>query len=269
MCAKMSMIPPQLRHGHDEAPWLVGGYASQETRRIADRHSHHRGQILGVITGVMGLRTDRTYWLIGPGQALWLPPGISHTARSHGAIGGWSLFVSQPRCAEIASEPFMVRGTPLMTAQAERLSRRTYDGLWDPGLARLAETFWDEFLSQPHATLSLPLPADHRLRRVTEALSAQPGDQRPQAAWADLAAMSLRSFVRHFSAETGLPFSVWRQRLRLLNAQEQLARGDLVTEVALSVGYESLGAFASTFRRVTGYSPSAYARMCRPDRTPI
>ena len=265
MCAKVTMFPPQLTTAHDEAPWLVGGYVKQETRRVAGRHSHHRGQILGTVTGVMGLRTDKDYWLVGPGQALWLPPGLSHTARSHGAIGGWSLYVGLQRCADLPSEPFLVQGTPLMNAQAERLSRRTFDGLWDQRLARLAETFWDEFLSQPHATLSLPLPSDRRLRRVADALSEHPGDQRSQEAWAGFAGMSLRSFVRHFSGETGLPFSVWRQRVRILNAQEQLARAELVTEVALSVGYESLGAFAATFRRLTGYSPSEYSRMCRSE----
>jgi AraC-like DNA-binding protein len=265
MCAKVTMIPPKLNDAHDGAPWLVGGYVSQDTRHVADRHNHQRGRILGIMTGVMGLRTDKNYWLIGPGQALWLPPGLSHTARSHGAIGGWNLYVGLQRGAELPSEPFLVRGTPLMNAQAERLSRRTFEGFWDQRLARLAETFWDEFLSQPHATLSLALPSDRRLRRVAKALSEDPGDQRSQEAWAGLAGMSLRSFVRHFSAETGLPFSVWRQRLRILNAQELLARAEPVTKAALSVGYESLGAFAATFRRLTGYSPSEYSRMCRPE----
>ncbi|MDE1174293.1 MAG: helix-turn-helix transcriptional regulator [Parvibaculaceae bacterium] len=263
MYAKLTMVPPQLNNEHDEAPWLVGGYARQETRRVADRHSHQRGQILGIMAGVMGLRTDKDYWLIGPGQALWLPPGLPHTASSHGAVGGWSLYVGLQRCGDLPSAPFLVQGTPLMNAQADRLSRMTFEGLWNPPLARLAETFWDEFLSRPHATLSLPLPSDRRLRRVAEALSEHPGDPRSQEAWAGFAGMSLRSFVRHFSGETGLPFSVWRQRVRILNAQEQLARAEPVTEVALSVGYESLGAFASTFRRLTGYNPGEYSRLCR------
>lgn len=263
MCAKATMFPPQLNAEDDTAPWLVGGYVKQETRRVFARHSHRRGQILGVTAGVMGIRTDASYWLVGPGQALWLPPDLPHTARSHGAIGGWSLYIGLPRCADLPSEPFIVQGTLLMNAQAERLSRQTFDGRWDPPLARLAETFWDEFLVQPRARLSLPSPVDPRLRRVTEALMEDPADPRPQAVWAALAGFSLRSFVRHFSAETGLPFSAWRQRLRVANAQERLARGDAVTAVALGVGYDSIGAFATVFRRLTGHSPSDYARLCR------
>lgn len=62
-----------------------------------------------------------------------------------------------------------------------------------------------------------------------------------------------------------MQFSAWRQRLRILNAQEKLARGD---HVAAAVGYESLGAFAAAFKKNTGYSPSAYAQRCRAKATP-
>lgn len=75
--------------------------------------------------------------------------------------------------------------------------------------------------------------------------------------------MSVRSFVRHFGTETGMPFTAWRQRLRILNAQERLARGEAVTSVAFDVGYESPGAFAAIFRKITGHSPAAYMKLCR------
>lgn len=65
-----------------------------------------------------------------------------------------------------------------------------------------------------------------------------------------------------------MQFSAWCQRLRILNAQEKLARGDHVTHVAAAVGYESLGAFAAVFKKNTGCSPSAYAQRCRAKATP-
>ncbi len=257
------MLPQRLEGGSDDQPWLVGGLVEQQTRQVADRHDHDRGQILGTLSGVIGMKTDRSYWLIGPGQAVWLPPGLPHAARSHGAFSGWSLYIEVQRCGRLPADPFLVRSTPLMTAQAERLSRRTFDGSWDVSLARLAETFWDEFLAQPHKTLSLPLPFDRRLRRVADAIGEHPADQRSQEEWAAIAGLSLRSFVRHFTSETGLPFSIWRQRMRILAAQERLSRAEPVTEVALGVGYESLGAFSATFRRLTGCSPGEYARLSR------
>ncbi len=265
MCAKSSLIPSATECPDADLPWLLGSRMQQATRRIADLHAHSRGQIFGIGHGVMAMRTEKACWLVGPGQALWLPPLLQHRARSHGAIRGWSLFVDQNRSRILPADPFLMRGTPLLIAQAERLSQCSSGEVWNDVLARLAETFWDEFLSLPQASVSLPLPQDARLRRVADALNENPADGREQQDWADEASMSVRSFVRHFRAETGMPFSAWRQRLRILNAQERLASGATVTGAALGVGYESLGAFNATFRKITGYPPSAYAKLCRSD----
>lgn len=263
MCAILSLIPSCMKSPDPDIPWLLGGHMQQNTRRVKDLHSHNCGQILGIGYGVMGVRTDKAYWLIGPGQALWLPPCLCHTARSHGGVCGWSLFIDRARSTMLPAQPFLVRGTPLLIAQAERLSHCTSDKSWNNIHARLAESFWDEFLSLPRASVSLPLPTDGRLRRVVDALSENPADTREQADWANEASMSVRSFVRHFGVETGMPFTAWRQRLRILNAQERLARGETVTSVALEVGYESPGAFSAIFRKITGHSPSAYMKLCR------
>ncbi|MFS8371017.1 helix-turn-helix domain-containing protein [Acetobacter indonesiensis] len=41
-----------------------------------------------------------------------------------------------------------------------------------------------------------------------------------------------------------------------------MARGERVTSVAPNVGYESPGAFAALFRKITGHSPAAYIKLC-------
>lgn len=263
MCANSFMTPIAADRPDAGTPWLLGGHMKQDTRRIAERHAHARGQIFGIESGVMAIRTEHAYWLIGPGQCLWLPPHIPHEARSHGAVAGWSLYVSAAKCSGLPDEPFLAGGTRLLTALADRLSHDADETRWDAQISRLAECFWHEFLTAPRASVSLPFPKSEQLCRVANTLSDNPADSRDQKDWAKLAAMSLRSFVRHFTLETGLPFSAWRQRLRILNAQEKLARGESVASVALDVGYESLGAFATAFHKNTGYRPSDYARLCR------
>lgn len=200
-------------------------------RQIAERHAHERGQIFGIESGVMAIRTEHAYWLIGPGQCLWLPPHISHEARSHGTVAGWSLYVSAARCSGLPDGPFLAGGTRLLTA--------------------------------PRAAAFLTFPKSEQLCCVASTLSDNPADPRDQKDWTQLAAMSLRSLVRHFRLETDLLFSVWRQRLRILNAQEKLACGESGASVALDVGDESLGAFTTAFHKNTGYRPSDYARLCR------
>ncbi|NHN92770.1 AraC family transcriptional regulator [Acetobacter sicerae] len=243
--------------------WLSGSPIKQTDRRTTDLHVHEKGQIFVVESGVMAVMIQNSYWLIGPGQLLWLPPGFVHEARSHGAIAGWSLYISAERYSSVAHRPFLADCTRLLMAQVERLSQNAKEAAWQDSFTRLAESFWDEFLSIPRHSASLPFPEDARLKRVAEALSTTPSDSRGQQEWADMAGMSLRSFIRHFTADTGMQFSVWRQRLRILHAQERLARRERVTDVAAAVGYESLGAFAAAFRKGTGYSPSVYAQRCR------
>ncbi|NSL93107.1 helix-turn-helix transcriptional regulator [Acetobacter syzygii] len=246
-----------------DIPWLWGHIVRQIKRRVTKRHVHENGQIFIVESGVMAVMTQGAYWLVAPGQVLWLPCGLVHEARSHGAITGWSLYIAKDKSAGLDQTPFLADSTRLLTAQVERLSHHIEKTPWNAAMRRLADCFWDELLSIPRQSVSLPFPKDERLKRVTKALSTTPADPRTQQAWAYMAGMSLRSFIRHFTADTGLQFSVWRQRLRLLNAQERLARGERVTDVAASVGYNSLGAFATAFQKSTGYTPSTYAHHCR------
>jgi len=72
-------------------------------------------------------------------------------------------------------------------------------------------------------------------------------------------ALSERSLRRHLRAETGLGFRELACQVRVLRAMELLGSGrHSVTETALAVGFESLSAFAKSFRRVAGESPRAF-----------
>lgn len=208
----------------------------------------------------MVFHTERACWSVGPGQVLWLPPNQPHEARSHGAMAGWTLYLHPSRCHVLPDSPFISEGTPLLNAQAERLARITQTDAISAVTSRLAESFWDEWIALPRHVSALPIPSDARLRRVTDHLETTSGDNRSQSDWASLAGMSLRSFVRHFKADTGTGFASWLQKWRMIEAQQRLARGERVTEVALAVGYESIGAFSAAFRRSTGYRPSQFAK---------
>lgn len=62
--------------------------------------------------------------------------------------------------------------------------------------------------------------------------------------------MSIRTFSRFFRAQTGMPFSQWRQRACVVLALALLAEGCSVTQVAMEMGYDSSAAFSTMFRRV-------------------
>jgi AraC-like DNA-binding protein len=90
------------------------------------------------------------------------------------------------------------------------------------------------------------------------AVADEPGQPADLGAIASQAALSERSFERHFQAETGLSFRAWRQQARLLKAVEWLSLGLQVGAVSDRLGYEQPSAFVASFRKAFGVTPSKY-----------
>ena len=128
----------------------------------------------------------------------------------------------------------------------------------DSPQARLMQVILDQIPAQPVATLSLPMPSDSRLLRITRGLIANPGDARGLADWAQIVGASQRTLNRRFQDQTAMSFRDWRQQCRLLRGLEMLAAGDNVTRVALELGYEHSSAFIAMFRRCLGTTPLRY-----------
>jgi transcriptional regulator GlxA family with amidase domain len=74
-------------------------------------------------------------------------------------------------------------------------------------------------------------------------------------------ALSRAHFIRSFRAAFGETPHRYLQRRRIERAMALLRETDRpVTEVALEVGFQSLGTFSRTFHEVVGESPRAYRR---------
>ncbi|MFD0552839.1 helix-turn-helix transcriptional regulator [Streptomyces rectiviolaceus] len=101
-------------------------------------------------------------------------------------------------------------------------------------------------------------PKDPRAREVAEALAADPSDGRPLEAWGRAVGASARTLARLFSAETGLAFGQWRERLRMQAAMPMLAGGMTIEAVASRVGYASASSFVAAFHRIVGLTPRQY-----------
>lgn len=41
-------------------------------------HTHHHGQLLYAISGVMRAQADGSLWFLPPKRALWIPAGVVH-----------------------------------------------------------------------------------------------------------------------------------------------------------------------------------------------
>lgn len=106
--------------------------------------------------------------------------------------------------------------------------------------------------------LHLPLSPEPRLKRIASGLAEDPSDRSTLAEWAHRVALSESSLARLVVKETGLTFGRWRQQLHLIVAIRELASGATVQQVSADLGYESVTAFITMFKKVLGKPPAKY-----------
>ncbi len=102
------------------------------------------------------------------------------------------------------------------------------------------------------------LPA-YRLRRVTQHIQENLQGQLRLRELSALVHMSPHHFARLFKQSTGVPPHRFLVQRRIDEARALLAAQMVpIAEIARSVGFRTPSHFTTTFRRVTGTTPSAY-----------
>lgn len=253
------LLPATLASAAD-GPLLVAAAATSTEARITDTHRHARGQLLGATQGLLTVEAAHWRWVVPATHAVWVPPDVTHGVESHGPFAGWSVYVTPAACAALPEQPGVIATTGLLREAVARATRWP-KGALDAIQQRLAAVLLDEIAAAPRATLGLPLPSDARLLKIARALLAQPAEDRKLEDWAAWDSVAPRTLTRRFAAETGLSFSDWRQRVRLLRALELLTAGHSVKHVALDLGHANVSGFIAAFRRCFGVTPGRLAEL--------
>jgi AraC family transcriptional regulator len=98
-------------------------------------------------------------------------------------------------------------------------------------------------------------------RRIVEFIEEHIAEDFPLATLANLAQLSTYHFARAFKRSFGIPPHRYHTNRRIERARAMLANpGISVAEVALDLGFSGASAFAATFRRTTGLTPTDYRR---------
>jgi transcriptional regulator GlxA family with amidase domain len=114
-----------------------------------------------------------------------------------------------------------------------------------------------------------PHVAHRRLLRARDTMDRCYADALDVEWLARSVALSRAHFIRSFRATFGETPHRYLQRRRIERAMALLRETDRpVTEVALDVGFQSLGTFSRTFREVVGQCPRAYRERARASVVP-
>lgn len=220
-------------------------------------HRHRKGQLLLALRGGVTCEVPKAMWMVPPHYAVWIPGGMPHSNRAtHNAQLGF-LFV-EPDAVPMPDECCTLAITPLVRELIQHLAGEGPAWPRTAPTARLVAVLLEQLASMPVERLHLPLPEHPKLRRMADALAADPADRSTLVHWAQQLAMSERSLARLVQRETGLTFGRWRQQLHLIVALDQLASGATVQQVAGKLGYDSVTAFITMFRKSLGQPPGKY-----------
>jgi AraC family transcriptional regulator len=98
-------------------------------------------------------------------------------------------------------------------------------------------------------------------RRIAEFIEAHVAEDFPLAALANLAQLSTYHFARAFKRSFGIPPHRYHTHRRIERAKTLLADPKAaIVDIALELGFSGASAFAATFRRATGQTPTDYRR---------
>lgn len=251
--------PPRYGDVSDPSRPVLSFSWRKEGAHRAAAHSHPRAHIIQPQVGAYWAITPEGTWLVPSGQALWIPPLVHHEIYSHGTVAARMIFVDRTCAGGLPSRCGTTRVSPLLSQLLERAMRYGNDYAPDGPAARLALVMLDELAAMEVSPLLIPISKEPRLARAMERLIANPGSQDGVEELARGTGASARTLARLFRSETGMSFSQWRTRLRLVESIERLQRGVSVSEVAFEVGYGSVSSFVYMFRTHMRVTPGSYA----------
>jgi AraC-like DNA-binding protein len=102
---------------------------------------------------------------------------------------------------------------------------------------------------------------DKQMRAAMTAMHEDPGHEWTLQELAQLVGMSRSKFALRFKEKVGVSAMEYLTRWRMLRAADRLTNSpESVTDIAISVGYESESSFGAAFKKVMGLSPRQYCR---------
>jgi len=220
-------------------------------------HVHRKGQLILALHGAVTCTTGNEIWIVPPNCGVWIPGGVSHSAHATSNARLNYLFV-EPGAANLPEYSCTLSISPMIRELIDRLAREGPDYIADSHAARLARVVLDELADMPREQFNFPISGNPKIRAMAEALTIDPSDRSTLNHWASRLAMSERSLARLLTRETGLTFGRWRQQLHLVVALRELASGESVQNVAAELGYESVNAFITMFKKALGSTPAQY-----------
>ncbi|OWQ91489.1 hypothetical protein CDN99_10080 [Roseateles aquatilis] len=224
-------------------------------------HFHAWGQLVFSVSGVVRVSTDRATFLVPPSRAVWIPAGLVHAVTAVEQCELRTLYLLDPPSDDGQwLQNRVLEVSPLLRELVVQLARdevRPGDAVTDREVW-IGKLILDEIGRARGLQLGVALPADKRLRRLCEAVLAEPMRHASLDDWAAQVGASARTVSRLFRQELGSSYAQWRQQALLAEALRLAARKTPMGLIAAELGYASASAFSAMVTRTVGMPPSRF-----------
>lgn len=228
-----------------------------ENNQESPLHRHSMGQLVLALHGGVTCSVPQGLWMVPPRCGVWIPGGVPHSNRV--TMNGRVCFLFVPpgtpglprQCCTLAI-------TPLLRELVAHLADLSPAETASASSRKLAEVLVEQLARMPTEHLHLPISDHPGLREIADALRADPGDRSTVTQWARRVAMSERTLARLVRQELGMSFGRWRRQMHIIQALQRLSAGVPVQRTAEDLGYESVSAFITMFRKTLGKTPARY-----------
>lgn len=243
---------------------VVGRIMEVDGHDHVPMHEHVRGQLITPIRGAVRVETIDGMWPILPHTGLWIPAGQPHRSVVSSSAEIAMIYIV-PGAARLPATACFLALNPLLREMVLHIARLAGDYPAESRDARIAGLLGEELSDAPINRLFIAMPHDPRLRRIAAAIMANPAERRTLPMWAEMAGMSERGLRRHVESELGLSFGRWRKQFQLAIALRELDAGAPIKTISDQLGYDSVSAFATMFKKAMGRPPGHYSG--RPNGT--
>jgi AraC-like DNA-binding protein len=239
-------------HMYDGGEQLVTGW-----------HFHDVHEIEYACRGMVEVKTGVGHYLLPPHQAAWIPAGLHHKTTLNAGVQTLAVLF-EPSLVPMAGDRVRIIAVSALLREMMLYSvrwpiSRTESGVEADSFFQtlgyvVAEALDDEM------PLNLPVPTDPVVTAATDYTRAHL-DRVTVSDVTRAVGVSERTLRRIFSTHLGMSWRSYLLRARVLRSMAMLAQPDRsILEVSIAVGFDDVGAFARSFARHCGETPSAYKR---------
>ena len=232
-----------------------GGHLYQGEELTTGWHVHDVHEIEYAVRGTVEVETAAGHHLLPPHQAAWIPAGLRHRTTLHAGVRTLAVVVAPDHVPDPGGRVRIIAVSALLREMMLSSVGRPGSGTFLRALGEVvAEALEDE------RPLSLPVSPDPIVSAATTYTRAHLAGVTIGEV-ARVVGVSERTLRRLFTARLGMSWRSYLLRARMLRGLTLLSDpGRTVLEVSIAVGFDDAGAFARSFARHCGETPSAYQR---------